>query len=76
MSVYFRSAATLHALRLHTGDDTFYEILRTHYDRSAGGTTNTGEFLGIVDEFAGSEAVDLVESWLYDAAVPEFPSAA
>ena len=76
MSVYFRSAATLHALRLHTGDDTFYELLRTHYDRSAGGTTNTGEFFGIVDEFAGSEAVDLVESWLYDAAVPEFPQAA
>ena len=72
-SVYFRGAATLHALRLHTGDDTFYEILRTHYDRSAGGTTNTDEFLGIVDEFAGPDAVDLVESWLYDEAVPAFP---
>ncbi|MCY4663334.1 MAG: M1 family metallopeptidase [Acidimicrobiaceae bacterium] len=72
-SVYFRGAATLHALRLHTGDDTFYEILRTHYDRSAGGTTNTDEFLGIVDEFAGPDAVDLVESWLYDEAVPALP---
>ena len=71
-TVYFRGAATLHALRLHTGDDTFYEILRTHYDRSAGGTTNTDEFLGIVDELAGPDAVDLVESWLYDEAVPAF----
>ena len=75
-TVYYRGAATLHALRLHAGDDTFYEILRTHYDRSAGGTTNTAEFLGIVEEFAGSEAVDLVESWLYDETVPEFPPAA
>ena len=75
-SVYFRGAATLHALRLHTGDDTFYEILRTHHDRSAGSTTSTDEFLGIVDEFAGPEAVDLVESWLFDEAVPAFPAAA
>ena len=72
-TVYYRGAATLHALRLHAGDDTFYEILRTHYDRSAGGTTNTDEFLGIVEEFAGPEAVDLVESWLYDEAMPAFP---
>ena len=75
-TVYYRGAATLHALRLHAGDDAFYKILRTHYDRSAGGTTNTDEFLAIVDEFAGPDAVDLVESWLYDEALPEFPAAA
>ncbi|MDE0664061.1 MAG: M1 family metallopeptidase [Acidimicrobiaceae bacterium] len=70
-SVYYRGAATLHALRLHAGDETFFEILRTHYDRSAGGTTNTAEFLALVDEMAGPDAVDLVESWLYDEAVPD-----
>ena len=68
--VFKRGAATLHALRLHVGDETFFEILRTHYDRSAGSTTNTVEFLGIVDEFAGPEAVNLVESWLFDETVP------
>ena len=72
-SVYVRGAMTLHALRLHAGDETFFTILRAHYDRSAGGTTNTEEFLGIVDEFAGSEAVDLVESWLLDDTVPDLP---
>ena len=70
-SVYYRGAATLHALRLHAGDETFFEILRTHYDRSAGGATNTAEFLALVDEMAGPDAVDLVESWLYDEAVPD-----
>ena len=69
-SVYVRGAMTLHALRLHAGDDVFFAILRAHYDRSAGGTTNTAEFLAIVDELAGSEAVALVESWLYDETVP------
>ena len=72
-SVYFRGAMTLHALRLHAGDEAFFAILRAHYERSAGGTTNTGEFLGIVDEFAGPEAVTVVESWLYDEAVPDLP---
>ena len=75
-SVYVRGAMTLHALRLHAGDEPFFEILRTHYDRSAGTTTNTEEFLGIVDEIAGPDAVDLVESWLFDDAVPELPAAA
>ena len=70
-SVYFRGAMTLHALRLHTGDETFFKILRAHYQRSSGATTNTDEFLGIVDEFAGPEAVAVVESWLYDEAVPD-----
>ena len=72
-SVYDRGAMTLHALRLHAGDDVFFKILRMHYERSAGGTTNTAEFLGIVDEFAGSEAVALVKSWLTDKSVPALP---
>ena len=70
LTVYFRGALTLHALRRHTGDETFFEILRTHYDRSAGGTTNTEEFLGLVDELAGPDALDLVESWLFDETIP------
>ena len=69
-TVYFRGAVTLHALRRHTGDETFFKILRTHYDRSAGGTTNTQEFLELVDELAGPDAVDVVESWLFDETVP------
>ena len=69
-TVYFRGAVTLHALRRHTGDETFFKILRTHYERSAGGTTNTQEFLELVDELAGPDAVDVVESWLFDETVP------
>ncbi len=69
-TVYFRGAVTLHALRRHTGDETFFKILRTHYNRSAGGTTNTEEFLELVDELAGPGAVDLVESWLFDETIP------
>ena len=64
---------TLHALRQHAGDDAFFAILRAHYERSAHGTTSTAEFLALVDELAGAEAVALVESWLYDETVPALP---
>ncbi len=70
LSVYYRGAATLHALRLHAGDEVFFDMLRAHYDRSAGGTTDTAEFLALVEETAGPDAVELVESWLYDETVP------
>ena len=72
-SVYLRGAMTLHALRQHAGDDAFFAILRAHYERSAHGTTSTAEFLALVDELAGVEAVALVESWLYDETVPALP---
>ena len=72
-SVYLRGAMTLHALRRHAGDNAFFAILRTHYERSAHGTTSTAEFLALVDELAGAEAVALVESWLYDETVPALP---
>ena len=72
-SVYLRGAMTLHALRQHAGDDAFFAILRAHYERSAHGTTSTAEFLALVDELAGAEAVALVESWLYDETVPALP---
>ena len=72
-SVYLRGAMTMHALRLHAGDETFFLILRAHYERSDGGTTSTEEFLGTVDKLAGSGTVDLVQSWLLDEAVPDLP---
>ena len=70
-SVYHRGALTLHALRNFVGDNTFLEILRTHYQQSAHANTNTAEFLEIVTQIAGSEATQLVESWLYDDPIPD-----
>ena len=73
-SVYVRGALTLHALRQLVGDAVFFEILRTHYEQSAGGNTNTSEFLEIVTQLAGGEAAELVESWLHEDPMPALPS--
>ena len=69
-SVYVRGALTLHALRGFVGDTLFVDILRTHYERSAQSNTNTAEFLEVVRQPSGPEAVTLVESWLHDDPIP------
>ncbi|WP_419918077.1 M1 family metallopeptidase [Candidatus Poriferisocius sp.] len=70
-TIYQRGAQTLHALRASVGNEVFFSILRTHYDQTAGGTTNTEIFLDVVNRLAGPEAVSLVRSWLYDADMPD-----
>ena len=70
-SVYQRSTLTLHALHRHLGDEVFFEIVRHHYRQAAGGTATTSEFMAIVAQLAGPEAVALLASWLYS---PEIPS--
>lgn len=72
-AVYGRGGLTLHALRVEVGDPTFLHILRTHYERAAGGATDTATFLGIVEELAGVEAAELTRSWLFDTDLPEAP---
>ena len=70
-SVYQRSTLTLHALHRHLGDELFFEIVRRHYRQSAGGSATTPEFMAIVAQLGGPEAVALLASWLYS---PEMPS--
>jgi len=72
-AVYGRGGLTLHALRVHVGDPSFLEIMRTHYERSAGGAADTESFLGIVEELAGGSAVELTRSWLFDTDFPAAP---
>ena len=69
-SVYQRSTLTLHALHRHVGDDAFFEILRQHYQRSAGGSATTPDFMAIVAQHAGPDAVALLASWLYSHEIP------
>ena len=73
VSVYFRGAMALHALRVEVGDDVFREILATYYERFAGGDITTDEFLEVVDEIAGPDAVVVLDAWLYGDELPDFP---
>ncbi len=73
LSVYFRGGMTLHALRVDVGDDAFQEIMAVYYERNAGERASTEEFQAIVEEIAGADALDVVNSWLFGLELPPFP---
>ena len=50
------------------------EILPTYYQRHRNGTVRTADFIDVAEEIAGSDLADLFDAWLYEDAIPEFPS--
>ncbi len=71
--VYFRGAMAVHALRLKTGDELFYKILRTYLERYKFSNAFNQDFVNIVNELAGEKVKVFLESWLYNDHVPDFP---
>jgi len=72
-SVYLRGGLALVALRDQVGDTTMRRIMGTYASAFAGEAVTTDDFLGVVDDVAGSRAVRLVRSWIYDRAIPAMP---
>jgi aminopeptidase N len=75
MMVYERGALTLHALRLHLGDEAFFTILRTWTARFHNGNATTEDFIALAEEISGEQLDDFFESWLFEPALPVLPSA-
>lgn len=71
--VYLRGAWALHALRLRVGDEKFFGILRTYYDRFKYGNVTTAEFIAVAEEISGEDLADFFQGWLYDKAIPAVP---
>lgn len=70
---YSRGAWTLHALRQVVGDEIFFNILRTYYDRNQNGTASTKDFIDIAAELAGPDADEVLMAWLYQPQIPLKP---
>lgn len=71
--VYARGALTLHALRLDVGDETFFDILRTYYERFRDGNANTDEFIAVAEEVSGQQLDEFFDAWLYKVEMPDIP---
>jgi aminopeptidase N len=76
ISVYDWGAMTLHALRLQVGDEAFFRILRTYYDRYQYGNATTEDFVTVAEEISGQALSAFFERWLYGDTVPELPGMA
>lgn len=73
MSVYFRGALTLHALRLKVGEEAFNRILRTYVEEYQGGNAGTEEFTSLAEIVSGQDLEDFFQSWLYEQRTPGIP---
>ncbi len=71
--VYCRGALTLHALRLEVGGDVFFDILRTYYERFAGGNVRTADFIAVAEEVSGEEFSEFFDDWLHGEEMPSIP---
>ena len=72
--VYYRGALVLHALREQVGDDTFFEILRTYYERFAYANASIEDFTALAEEISGEDLGAFFEGWLRDDVMPDIPS--
>jgi aminopeptidase N len=75
-SVYLRGALTLHALRLRTGDEAFFDILRSYFQRHRNGNAESADFIAVAQEISGEDLSDFFAGWLYAERVPDLPPAA
>ncbi len=71
--VYVRGGLTLHALRLEVGDDVFFSIIQTYYDRYKDGNAATEDFLSVVNEVSDNDLTIFLDGWLYDKIMPPIP---
>ncbi len=73
VSVYYRGAWTLHALRERVGDEHFFEIIATYQNRYAHGNAEIADFVEVAEEISGRNLDGFFESWLYQANIPPKP---
>jgi aminopeptidase N len=69
-SVYWRGAFTMVALRDLMGDEPVFDLLRAWVETYGGRTATTADFLALVDERLGTEALGLATAWLNDEIIP------
>jgi aminopeptidase N len=71
--VYYRGGLTLHALRLEVGDEAFFKIIKTYYEKYKGGNATTEEFIAVAEEVSGKDLKELFNNWLYQDKLMPIP---
>lgn len=66
--VYRKGAVMLHTLRQEVGDEAFFKILSTYYDKYKFHIATTRDFIGTVEEITGKKWDAFFDRWLLDKA--------
>ncbi len=75
VSVYFRGALVLHALRRTVGDATFFRILSTWATEHRYGTATTAQFIALTERESGQDLGAFFHRWLDRDELPVLPVA-
>ncbi|MBW4438750.1 MAG: M1 family metallopeptidase [Pleurocapsa minor GSE-CHR-MK-17-07R] len=70
VTVYFRGALTLHALRLLLGDDDFFAILRSYAETYRYGVVRTTDFIALAEDISGRDLDTFFQDWVYSVDIP------
>ncbi|MGD1992407.1 MAG: M1 family metallopeptidase [Anaerolineae bacterium] len=62
--VYDKGALYFHELRQAVGDEAFFEILRTYYERNRYGIATPASLLAAVESVTGEQYLDLYQEWV------------
>jgi hypothetical protein len=71
ISVYWRGAMALHALRNAVGDEKFFRLLRVWVREQRGGHVTIDEFIATAERVTRMQLDDLFETWLFTPSKPE-----
>jgi aminopeptidase N len=70
ISVYFRGAMTLQALRQTVGDEVFFDILEEWTESNTGGNVSTADFIKLAERLSGQDLAGFFTMWLYTPSRP------
>ncbi|BBE71398.1 M1 family metallopeptidase [Oharaeibacter diazotrophicus] len=74
---YVRGGLTLYALRQKVGDKVFFQILKSWASWFRGQAVDTQDFIDTAVLVSGDQSVrPLLDAWLYQKPLPDFPAAA
>ncbi len=73
LSAYTRGGMTLHALRMHVGDATFFRILRTWASQRRHANGSTEQFIALASLVAGRDLHGFLMDWLAGPQKPPNP---
>ena len=68
---YEKGAWFLHILRNKTGDNNFYKILRTYYEKYRNSNALTSDFRAIAEEISGMDLKAFFDQWLRKPGFPD-----
>ena len=66
-------ALAMHTLRLRVGDEVFFDIVRTYFERFGGGSAGSDDFVALAQEVSGEELGGFFQAWLVNPLIPDIP---